>query len=189
LIENLYSRDKSFLYKFTDFVNFFVTCFMKIREIAANRWREVVIEKIERKDAKLLTKKRYFFKWKEVRPSAQIFVLRLRGDKDVKGVMALEDWDSEKRIEIELIAASEENVIFEHEKGKKQKEFEGIIGILIAFACREAIYKYGTNACVSLIPKTDLRRHYIKEYNMVDAGWQVYVDGENLKNLISKYLL
>lgn len=50
-------------------------------------------------------------------------------------------------MEIYLLAVSKES------RGKN-KRYEGIVGNLIAFACREAIRLYGEIACVSLISKT-----------------------------------
>lgn len=103
--------------------------------------------------------------------------------------MALVDYPHESRIEIQLLAASAENVILEHEKGKKQKEYEKIAGNLIAWAARMAIAKYGIKACVSLKPKTKLKSHYLAEYGMLDAGLHVFLEGSYIHKIIAKYIL
>jgi hypothetical protein len=107
---------------------------MRILEVATNIWHEVTIEEISPKEFKYITAKRYFFKWKEVAKEAAVYGLRIEGNNDIKGLMALVDIPSECRIEIKLLTASRENLVFGPEKGIKIKEFEGIVGALIAFA-------------------------------------------------------
>jgi len=82
----------------------------------------------------------------------------------------------ELRIEIKLLASSKENT-------GAAKIYEGIAGCLIAFACRESLSKYGDMACVSLVPMTYLKEHYIQKYNMGNAGWQVFLDGKILYDM------
>lgn len=103
--------------------------------------------------------------------------------------MALVDFPTECRIEIKLLAASRENVVSKNEKGKKQKQFDRIPGNLIAFAGSQAIARYGKNACVSLRPKTKIKAHYIKKYGMMDAGIQLFLEFEQLQDLVNKYIL
>lgn len=96
--------------------------------------------------------------------------------------MGLIDWPGEKRIEIKLLASSVENI-------GKGKIYEGIAGCLIAFACRLAVDKYGAEACVSLVPKTELIKHYMQKYHMLHAGWQLYLEGKELNKLLKEYFL
>ena len=77
--------------------------------------------------------------------------------------MGLIDRPEEKRIEIKLLASSVENI-------GKEKIYEGIADCLIAFACRSGVEKYGVDACISLVPKTELIRHYTEKYHMQHAG-------------------
>jgi hypothetical protein len=51
-----------------------------------------------------------------------------------------------------------------------------------------ALKKYVGPACISLLPKTELRAHYKREYGMVDGGPQLYLDGANLQAIVNKYL-
>lgn len=60
---------------------------------------------------------------------------------------------------------------------------------MIAYAGRLSKVKYGDYACVSLIPKTELIQHYIRKYCMINAGWQLYLEGEQLNNILKEYFL
>lgn len=91
------------------------------------------------------------------------------------------DWKEEKRVEIKLLASSAVNI-------GKHKIYDRIAGCLIAFACRRAVSMYGPEACISLVPKTVLVRHYMSRYYLTHAGWQLYLDGNNLFKLINEYL-
>jgi hypothetical protein len=82
-------------------------------------------------------------------------------------------------MEIILLAASKEN------RGKVKK-YDGIAENLIAFACREAVKLFAENACVSLYPKTELKKHYIEKYGMLNAGKQLYLEGLSLYRLLRK---
>ena len=95
--------------------------------------------------------------------------------------MALVDFPREARIEIRLLACSLENV-------GTYKIYEGITGHLIAYACRLSLKQYGADAFVSLLPKTELKRHYIEKYGMQDAGLQVFLEGSSLNLMVIKYL-
>ena len=94
--------------------------------------------------------------------------------------MALIDFPSEKRIEIKLLATSIEN------KGKF-KQYDRIIGCLIAYACRLSAKKYMEEACVSLIPKTELINHYKQKYHMAYNGRQLFLEYHALNKLIKEY--
>lgn len=161
---------------------------MKILELGTGEEKEITITLVEAADLRKLTKKRYFFDWKAVLPEAGLYKLQLKGDEDIKGVMALIDYPKERRLEIKLLAASRENVIFKKDR-IKQKEYERIAGNLIAFAARVAVSKYGSGACVSLLPKTELKLHYMREYGMMDGGYQVFLELRPLHDLIEKYIL
>ena len=155
---------------------------MKIIEKATGIKIDAVITEVQTGDLNALTKKRYSFSWKQFKEPKDLYKLQIKGNDDVLGVMYLEDTPAERRIEIKLLACSVEN------KGRN-KVFDGIAGCLIAYACQIAKMKYRNLACVSLLPKTLLRQHYVEKYNMVDAGWQLYIEGEGLDDIIEKYLL
>jgi len=96
--------------------------------------------------------------------------------------MGIIDVPGDKRIEIKLLACSIDN------KGKN-KIYDRIAGCLIAFACSLSSDKYEVDACISLIPKTELIKHYMQKYHMTYGGRQLHLEGEALVNLIKEYLL
>lgn len=144
--------------------------------------KTVIVNVAEDEDFRVLTKKRYSFNWKTFKDSTKVYKLKVEGEDDILGVMGLVDVPGDKRLEIKLLATSKENI-------GKNKIYEGIAGCLIAFACRSALAKYGVEACVSLIPKTELVSHYIQKYYMINAGWQLFLEGKKLINLIKEYSL
>lgn len=155
---------------------------MTIVEVRSGKSKSVIIRPVNEEDLKILTRKRYYFSWKKEKPNAHLYKLCIVGEEDILGVMALVDIPSDQRVEIRLLASAKENV-------GKGKVYEGIAGCLIGFACRESVKKYGDLACVSLLPKTELKEHYRKKYGMNDAGFQLFVEGLSLINLINKYLV
>lgn len=153
---------------------------MGILEVATKKKKLVTIKLAGDEDFRVLTKKRYSFIWKSFKSSTTVYKLQLPGDDDILGVMALVDVPDEKRIEIKLLASSLENI-------GKGKEYDGIAGCLIAFACQLALSRYGNETCVSLVPKTELTDHYMTKYYMTHGGRQLYVDGTELLKIINDY--
>lgn len=153
---------------------------MEIVELASGLKKPIIIRKVEEEDFPVLTKKRYFFVWKTFK-FTNIYKLQIEGDDDILGVMSLVDVPEDKRVEIKLLVCSIENA-------GKNKTYDRITGCLIAYACRLAVSKYGVEACVSLVPKTQLVEHYMKKYYMLNAGWQLYLEGTQLNRLLKEYL-
>ena len=154
---------------------------MVIVEVENGKKKAIIIREAETEDFKLLTKKRFSFVWKSFRASTTIYKLQIVGEDGILGVAGLIDWPAEKRIEIKLLASSKENI-------GRQKIYDGIAGCLIAFTCRLAASEYGSEACVSLVPKTELIRHYMQKYHMEHGGWQLYLEGNNLIKIFKEYL-
>jgi hypothetical protein len=134
----------------------------------------------EKADLKLLkSKKRYFFDWKyEQEQGRELYKLQLEGNKDILGVISLTNFESEQRIEINLLAVAFENV-------GKYKVFDRIAGCLIAFAAEKAMELYGLAACINLIPKTALAEYYMSKYGFMNSGLSLFADYEPICNLIS----
>ena len=153
---------------------------MHIIELLGQKAVPVNIQPVEPVDFKSITKKEFFFRWDHLKNEADLYKLTFSNDSIILGLVGLIDIPSEFRIEIKLLAASRENM-------GRSKKYKGIAGCLIAYAAREALKKYGHLACVSLKPKTEIRQHYIDQYGMKSAGQQVYLDGQELFNLINKY--
>jgi len=135
---------------------------MEIIEVATGLRKGVVISEVETQDWKMLTKKRYSFAWQVTKETAVVYKLHIEDDEDILGVMALVDVPDEKRIEIKLLST--------------------------AYACRQAVYKYKSLACISLVPKTELIKHYSDKYYMRYAGWQLYLEGSSMRKLLKEYL-
>ena len=154
---------------------------MVIVESETGQKLTVGISPVESKDFRLITKKRYSFDWKKERGIADMFKLTITGQSDILGLVSVMDFPRELRLQIHLLCASKENI-------GKGKQYTGIVGCLIAFVGRLALDRYSGLACVSLIPKTELRPHYKREYGMIDGGPQLYLDGARLMALINKYL-
>jgi hypothetical protein len=155
---------------------------MEIKGIKTGARKEVEIRTLRRGDVKRLHKSRYSFDWSKDDQNASIFVLNELGNDDILGAIAILKFPEEFRYEIKLLAVSKENV-------GSRKIYEGIAGCLIAYVCKECLKEYGELACISLVPKTKLKPHYIKKYEMEDAGWQIFLADQALLNLINHYYL
>lgn len=153
---------------------------MAIFERANGKEYKVKIEALADRDYGKITKSRYFFDWKTEKENS-VFKITLVGSDEILGLVSLIE-HNDKRIQINLLAVSKEN------RGKK-KIYDGIAGNLIAWACREAVKQFGEDACVSLIPKTKLAKHYMKEYGMMEAGESLFLSDEPLLIILEKYKL
>jgi hypothetical protein len=154
---------------------------MVIVELATGQELTVAISPVENKDFRQITKKRYSFDWKMERGVADMFKLTIANRSDILGLVSVMDFPVELRLQIRLICASKENI-------GQGKQYAGIVGCLIAFVGNLALKRFSGLACISLLPKTELRVHYKREYGMVDGGPQLYLDGARLQALVNKYL-
>lgn len=153
---------------------------MYIIEVCSGLHKKIIISEVTKPDFKRLTSKRYSFSWKSLKEMPLIYKLQIKEEKEILGVIALIDYPAEKRIEIKLLANSIEN------KGRN-KQYDRIAGCLIAFASQLAVDKYRKEACISLIPKTELIHHYMTKYYMTYGGRQLYMESEILLKLIKEY--
>lgn len=139
---------------------------------------EAIIEPLTLGGLKNLQKsKRFGFDW-TVEAQNEVYQLRLTEGIAALGLVSLIDVPREWRIEISLIEASIENV-------GKTKEYERIIGCLIAFACEISAMK-GYDGFISLIPKTALVEHYITKYGFKKQGAHLVSEHGNASLLIKK---
>jgi hypothetical protein len=155
---------------------------MEITEVITGNKKRVEITTLRKDDIKRLTKSRYFFDWSKVDKDVLIFKLSEIDSEEILGAIAISKFPDEFRYEIKLLAVSRENV------GSK-KIYEGIAGCLVAYVCKECLIESGELACVSLVPKTRLKPHYITKYGMEDAGWQIFLADSALLKLINDYNL
>ncbi len=159
----------------------FVYLHMFIIEQSTGKKHKVIVEPVISDDYKTITKKRYFFNWKTEK-KYEVYKLRRTDSDTILGLISFINYAEEKRIEIKLLGVSIEN------RGTK-KQYERIAGTLIGFACREAMKCYGIEACVSLVPKTEIKAHYIIKYEMMDAGKQIFLEGLPLLKMLNNYEL
>ena len=152
---------------------------MLIKEVRTGDRHKVEIIPVIPEDYKSITKSRFWFDWKEER-EYYVYKLRIKGTDEILGLISLESHLKESRIEIRLLAVSEEN-------WGQNKRYEHIAGNLIAFACIRSIELFGRWACVSLVPKTKLIQHYMEKYHMLIAGRHLFLDIERIKSLIKRY--
>jgi hypothetical protein len=78
---------------------------MEITALISRKKINVVISELEDKEFVLLTQKRYSFKWKQLKGKAKIYKLQINGEDDILGVMALDDFPDESRVEIKLLSS------------------------------------------------------------------------------------
>jgi hypothetical protein len=152
---------------------------MIVVELKTGLNKEIDITPVDQLDYKLITKSRFWFDWKEERTN-DVYKLCLKGIDDILGLVSLDIFPGESRIEIRLLSVSKEN------RGK-DKQYDRVAGNLIAFSCMEAIKRFGAMACISLIPKTELIQHYMDKYDMLPAGNSLFLDGNELLQLIKNY--
>jgi len=152
---------------------------MIVIETKTRKKLKTEVRPIEKDDFKLLTKKRYFFDWKEERKQ-EIFKLTLEEKNDILGLISIERIPNEWRIHIRLLTVSEEN------KGQKKK-YENIVGNLITHVSKIALREYAELACVSLKPKSKIAQHYIDKYGMNITGQTLSIELPEILNLIKEY--
>jgi hypothetical protein len=152
---------------------------MFLRVVSTNTKLPVVIEQVVETDFKNITKKRYSFNWK-IEKGRTIYKLKLKHETDILGLMSLTFYENEQRIEINLLAVVKEQIGI-------NKKLDGIAGNLIAYAAKKAINCFGAFAAISLIPKTELKLHYIQKYGFENAGISLFMEGDKLLKIIKEY--
>jgi len=152
---------------------------MIIIDTETGQSHKVVIEPVESGDFKILTKKRYFFDWRE-EIDYEIFKLRILDSSDILGLVSCERIPQEWRIHLRLLTVSHEN------KGR-EKKYQNIAGNLIAFISKIAVKEYAEFACVSLTPTGIIARHYIEKYGKNRTGLTLSVEISEIMKLIKKY--
>ncbi len=152
---------------------------MRIREIENGIWHEVTVEPVAAEDWPFIHKKRFFFNWRK-EMGYSVYKLNIIGSEEILGLVSLETNREEEWILIRLIAVAKQN------RGAK-KQYEGIVANLMAFVYRLAIKQFKENACVALLPKTELSAHYKRLYGMVEVGRRLALFGVNLIRFMKQH--
>lgn len=141
---------------------------------------QAIIELVEEEDWKIIKENEYFnFKW-IVEKEEIVHKIRLELGEEILGLISFRDIPKEYRINIRLI---EVNAL---DRGKT-KRFDNIAGCLFAFTCRLAFHK-GYEGYVSLLPKTELIKHYRDKYGFQELGKNMYIELSNAERLVQTYL-
>lgn len=128
--------------------------------------------------AKINTSRRFDFNWNKEK-DFKVFKLVVNGDEKPVGLLSLRERPDDYAMEIRLIASSKEHI-------GKAKEYDGIAGCLISFACKEA-FKSGFYGFVCLKPKTKLAQHYCNKYGFESTRFFLVTEGMNSLRLIKEY--
>lgn len=110
----------------------------------------------------------------------EVYKLSLISNEQVLGLLSIDRVIEELRIEIRLLEISIENI-------GKNKLYDRVAGILIAFACKES-FKNGFYGFVSLIPKTKLIDHYQEKYGFQQFGRHLAIELQESEILMNRYL-
>lgn len=152
---------------------------MNIIEISSGALIPIEIIPIDADDYKSITKKRYFFNWKAEK-GFDVYKLTIKGETDILGLVSIENIPSEWRIHIRLLTVSIEN------KGVNKK-YDRIAGNLIAYVSKIAVMEFAELACVSLVPKTSIAKHYMEKYHMNLTGRTLSLEVPEILSLINQY--
>lgn len=153
---------------------------MHLIQVKSQERLEALVEKLAPLELKQILKSKQFkFRW-NTESKYEVYKLYIIESEEIVGLMSLQDWANELRLEIRLIESSKDNV-------GSHKKYDRLAGTLIAFACGTS-FERGYNGFISLFPKTALRIHYINEYGMEEAGKSVYSDTLNSAELMDMYL-
>ncbi len=153
---------------------------MKLLHRKSGEFHEAVIELVQEEDWEIIEKDDTFkFNWKKEKRYL-VHKITLKLEKEILGLVSIEDVPKELRLFIRLIEVSRKH------RGKK-KLYDHVAGCLIAFTCNLAFQK-NYNGFISLIPKTDLANHYKSKYGFEQLGSHLYLELEKSEKLIEKYL-
>jgi len=152
---------------------------MYVTVVSSNQKLPAIVEPVGEADFKTITKKRFSFNWK-LEKVGTVYKLTAKGETDILGLISITSFDNEQRIEIKLLAVVKDHI-------GDGKQIDRIAGNLIAFAARLAYKQYGAMAAISLIPKTELRRHYTSKYGFEPAGLSLFMYGNQLIKLLKEY--
>jgi len=150
---------------------------MFVVEVKTGKTEKVRISQL--KSSELLKLDSFDFDWSK-ETKYEVYKLSLISSKQVLGLLSIERVIEELRIEIRLLEISTQNV-------GKDKLYDRVAGILIAFACKES-FKNGFYGFVSLIPKTKLIRHYKEKYGFEQFGRHLAIELQGSETLINRYL-
>lgn len=150
---------------------------MFVVEVKTGKTEKVRISQLN--SSELLKLDSFDFDWSK-ETKYEVYKLSLISNEQVLGLLSIKRVIEELRIEIRLLEISTQNV-------GKDKLYDRVAGILIAFACKES-FKNGFYGFVSLIPKTKLISHYKEKYGFEQFGRHLAIELQGSETLINRYL-
>ena len=154
---------------------------MPLEEIATGRKLVTLIQPIEMKDFRWITRSKNFgFDWTTEKNNEVYKITTSDQPVEILGLLSLIDVVEEYRIHLNLIESTDK------QRGKK-KTIANIPGCLIAYACQLA-FERGYYGFVSLQPKTRLIDYYQDNYDFRQYGRFLGIEQEPARQLIIKYL-
>lgn len=150
---------------------------MYVVEVKTGKKEKIRISQL--KSSELLKLNSFDFDWSE-ETKFEVYKLTLISNEQVLGLLSMDRVIEELRIEIRLLEIAPENI-------GKNKLYDRVAGILIAFACKES-FKNGFYGFVSLIPKTKLIKHYKEKYGFQQFGRHLAIELQESEMLMNKYL-
>ena len=150
---------------------------MFVVEVKTGRKEKVRISQLKHSELPKLDT--FDFEWSK-QSNYEIYKLTLISNEQIMGLLSIERVIEELRIEIRLLEISNENV-------GKNKLYDRVAGILIAYACKES-FKSGFYGFVSLIPKTKLIKHYTDKYGFRQCGRHLAIELQASELLMNRYL-
>jgi len=154
-----------------------------ILDILKNKLVETEIIPIKKKYIPL-KKDGWSFNWHQLskNENAQSYVLKLKSSKEkVEGALFLKI--EENMLIMDVLEVAPHNI-------GSNKRYDYVAGSLIAYACRESFKLEGNyKGFLTFVSKTNLIDWYIEKYGAELAlGQRMFIDWENGKKLIEKYL-
>lgn len=122
----------------------------------------------------------WYFNWRKefTEKGRHVYKLTLKDDKRIQGLLCLEPADN--YIEMLIIETAPHNY-------GKTKEYVGVPGNLIAFACKIS-FEMGFNGNIAFTAKTRLKQHYIDTLGAkVLFGNRMGILEESARNLVNSY--
>lgn len=165
--------------KFTECVNIHYLYSMRVKRSGTGKYCGALVLPVDEDDYDELTKEKFFFDWKK-EGGHEVYKLCLEDSGDILGLVSIDRIPAEWRIHIRLLSVSWDNM-------GVNKRYQGIVGNLFAFTGKIALQEYGELACVSLIPKTALVKHYLREFGMTVTGMTLSMHFLRIMELIDRF--
>jgi hypothetical protein len=154
-----------------------------IKENTSGKLVEVEIALIHKNETPL-KKDGWNFNWRKISTQISVSIYAVRkvnNSKTLEGVIALKI--EEEMLVMDVLELAPYNI-------GKNKQYEDVAGLLIAFACKESLKIKGNyKGFVTFVSKTRLISWYQKKYGAeIALGQRMFIDWHTGTQLIKKYI-